>query len=123
MPTPFQALKATYKRFPEPYPLIGYVEWHLNLPKGFVFSTPEFFVQGFAVNKDKLGAGLHPTDCYDPDGNCWYVSDMAGDMAKAWSILPKDLPFIAWHRDRDGGKDLHIVPLGRMRSLSSPTSS
>ena len=120
MSTPYQAMKATYRRFPEPYPLIGYVEWHLN--HGFIFSTPHFFIQGFVVNKDKLGSGAYPVDCYDPKGDCWYVSDMAGDIGKAWSILPWELPFIAWHRDRHGGKDLHIVPLSRMRSLSSPTT-
>ena len=114
--SPFERMEAAYAANPEPHPFSHYVDWHHR--HGFVFSTPEFFVQGFAVNKDKLGAGVYPLDCYDRNGDCWYVADMAGDMSKAWSILPWELPFIGWHRDTPSGKDLHLVPLRRIRRLT-----
>lgn len=116
MNAPYGRMAEQYRKHPEPLPFESYVRWHLE--HGFIFSTPHFFIQGFAVDKDKLGAGLYPLNCWNPQGDCWYVADMAGDMTAAWSILPWELPFIAWHRDRAGGKDLHIVPLSRMRRLS-----
>lgn len=119
MSTPLDRIKQTYLDRPEAHPLEWYLHWHLE--HGYVFCTPDFFVMGFPVNKHRLGNDEHPFDCYKPDGDCWYVFAMAGNMAKAWSIMPWPLPFIGWHRDRvgkPGGKDLQLVPLHRIQRLT-----
>ena len=52
----------------------------VNLQFGFVFSTPDFFIMG------------------RPMGDTWFIEAMAGDMSRAWDILPYPLPYIAWQR-------------------------
>ncbi len=71
------------------------------LQGGFVFSTPDFFIMG-----------------RQQDEKTWYVHSMAGDMQKAWSILPWHLPFIAFERVRSGKRELTIVPTETLRRLS-----
>lgn len=51
-----------------------------NYAHGFVFSTPDYFIMG----REREGG--------------WFIEGMAGDMSKAWSILPYDLPTLAFER-------------------------
>jgi hypothetical protein len=116
MNSPIEKIRREYILRPEDHSFEWYVNWHIE--RGFVFSTPDFFIMGFAVDSMRLRQGLQPIDCHNPAGDCWYLFAMAGSMSKAWSIMPWELPFLAWHRDRDGGKDLQIWPMGRIKRLT-----
>jgi len=72
-------------------------DWHLM--HGFVFSTPEFFAMGRPVVQsapDAVIVGLNrfPATVCD----AWHIYLVAGDMSKAWGILPWDLPFVTIER-------------------------
>lgn len=71
------------------------LEW--NYQHGFVFSTPDFFIMGS-----------------DRDGS-WFVEGMAGDMSKAWSILPYELPSVTFYRFDN---ELHSLPLAVVKRLT-----
>ena len=66
-----------------------------NLAHGFVFSTPAFFIMG-----------------RQSDYCTWFIEAFAGDMGKAWDILPYPLEWIAYYRF---DKTLHRLPLSVVR--------
>ena len=68
-----------------------------NYQQGFVFSTPDFFIMGREL-----------------DGG-WFIDSFAGDMDKAWDILPYELPTVAFQRFDN---DLRFVPIERLRRLT-----
>ena len=68
-----------------------------NLNDGFLFSTPDFFIMGREI------------------GGAWFIEGMAGDCAKAWSILPYELPTMTFERF-DG--DLRSLPLCAVKRLT-----
>jgi hypothetical protein len=68
-----------------------------NYQGGFVFSTPDFFIMGREV-----------------DGG-WFIEAMAGDMDKAWSILPYELSRIGFERFDN---NLRWHPIETLRRLT-----
>lgn len=119
---PYDALKEQYHFRPEEQPFEWYVNYHMR--HGFVFSTPRFFVMGLPVVSHLLKADVpvlnhaHQQQTQDT----WYVSGFAGDISSAWAILPYPLSFVAFERDRNGGKELSILPMDRIKRLSIKTS-
>jgi len=113
--TPVARIRKEYQDRPESHTFEWYLNWHMD--HGFVFSTPSFFIMGFAVDSD-LVRKVEPMAAFRAKGDCWYIAAMAGDMVAAWSILPWKLPLLAWHRDRDGGKDLQIWPIEKIERLT-----
>lgn len=72
--------------------------WHLE--NGFVFSRPDFFVMGRPVVSSAprmfiVGQHRFPSSVCD----CWHVYLMAGNVAKAWSMLPWELPWVSFERE------------------------
>lgn len=113
--TPIQSIREEFRKNPRAEPFDRLMQWHLN--NGFVFSTPEFFVMGSEQNSRELKEGgweLIPSGFLDT----WYVHSMAGDMSKAWDILPWELPFIAFERKEASGFRLTICKTDRMKRLS-----
>lgn len=116
--SPYERMAKMYEENPREHPFSWYVVWHqIN---GFCFATPDFFIMGSPVNH--CVARREITDCtssFDPgECHCWFIHAMAGDMSKAWSILPYELPFIAFERFRDGELELQILPLNRIRRIT-----
>ena len=70
-----------------------------NLADGFLFSTPSFFIMGRPHERP----------------NTWFIEGMAGDMSRAWSILPYELPFVSFQRFDNS---LRFIPIERLRRLS-----
>ena len=68
-----------------------------NYQQGFVFSTPDFFIMGRELNGG------------------WFIEGMAGEMARAWSILPYPLPTITFARFDN---NLRSVPLSVVKRLT-----
>ena len=80
------------------------IGWHLH--HGFVFSTPDFGIMGVARAYT------------NPPRNAWYIEAFAGDMSKAWSILPWELPWVAFQREHAGTKELQFVEISRLKRLT-----
>lgn len=68
-----------------------------NYQQGFVFATPDFFIMGREL-----------------DGG-WFIEGMAGDMSKAWSILPYELPSVTFQRFDN---ELRSLPLAVVKRLT-----
>ena len=68
-----------------------------NYQEGFVFSTPDYFIMG----RELEGA--------------WFIEAFAGNMDAAWSILPYELPYVAFQRFDNS---LRFIPIERLRRLS-----
>jgi hypothetical protein len=116
--SPYERIKQLYDDKPEQDSFDHYVAMHMRT--GFVFSTPEFFIMGTPRIKDSLQGDCH--DASQPP-DTWFIFAMAGDTSKAWSILPYELPYIAWERDRPHGKELHIYPTARIRAMCNPAKA
>lgn len=71
--------------------------WHVE--NGFFFSRPDYLVMGRPVVREAdpaLIVGLHrfPSAVC----NCWHIYLAAGNLARAWSVLPWPLEWISWER-------------------------
>lgn len=118
--SPYLQLDLQYTKHPQKESFGWYISWHLE--HGFVFSTPEYFIMGRPMHyfeKGKLRQDIenlttHPLE----KANLWYIHAMAGDMNKAWDILPYPLGYIAWERLREGQRDLQITSTETLRRLS-----
>jgi hypothetical protein len=121
--TAYDKLERVYTDNPREEPLENYVRWHLK--HGFVFSTPDAFVMGRAVNKDApkaeiLGlAHLFPRE----ECNAWYLFAASGDMGKMWKFLPFSLGWVCWTRIRDPQSELVFVETERLTRLCPPDLS
>ena len=120
--SPYEKIRHAYIQHPQEETFEHYVDWHLK--NAFLFSTPEFFIMGREVPKmvielsGKVELRKFPHALWTPD--TWYIHAMAGDMSKAWSILPWPLPWIAFERIRGGARELTILPFQKIYSLSHP---
>lgn len=117
--SPYQQIQAKYAEFPQEQPFAWYVDWHAR--HGFVFATPEFFIMGRAVNK-AFFEGRGPILEAIPIGfaDTWYIHAMAGDMQRAWDILPAPLPWLAWERVLDGKRELRFYSAAEVKRLCTP---
>jgi hypothetical protein len=72
-----------------------------NMARGFVYSTPSFFVMG----------------C--PDGDSWFLEAFAGDMAAVWAIMPYALPYVSFERFDGERRRYRLDVLQRLTLRSS----
>jgi len=111
--TPYEMAQRVYRSEPCARTFEHDITWHLN--NGFVFSTPAFFVMGRPVvsaARPEIIVGLNrfPATICD----AWHVYLMAGDMSKAWGILPWELPMVTIERRNV----LKVYRLDSIRRLS-----
>jgi hypothetical protein len=114
--SPYEQMAAMYEANPQERSFEWYCEWHMR--HGFLFSTPVFFIMGRAVNKgfvERHGLPLQhvPREFADT----WYIHAMAGDMTRAWDILPYPLPWLAWERILDGKRELRFYSAAEVKRL------
>ncbi len=112
--SPFAQALAVYEREPCARTFREDLDWHLL--NGFVFSRPDFFVMGrpvIASADPALIVGQHrfPSGLCD----CWHVYLMAGNVARAWAMLPWELPLVSFERCNV----LRFHRLAAMRRLST----
>jgi hypothetical protein len=115
----YERMAEQYRLHPQERSFEWYCDWHIR--HGFLFATPEFFIMGRSCciqtfNPELLEPGA-------PGDNCWYIHGFSGDMSKAWSILPWELPWIAFERVREGKREQPcFVEIERLRRLSMSTT-
>jgi hypothetical protein len=87
-----------------------------HLLNGFVFSTPRYFVMGRPVVRSAPAhLILDPTHVFPAtQADCWHVWLLAGDVGKAWGVLPWELPWMSFER----GNVLRFRRLHSMRRLT-----
>lgn len=115
---PYERLALDWLKRPRDMTLGWYEDAHKC--NGFLFSTPDFYVMGRPVMKySPVERILDVTHRFDTEMcDSWYVFQMAGDVRKAWSILPWELPWICWQRDKDLSGELRFCETRRMMRLS-----
>lgn len=109
--TPYERAKEVYLKEPCARSFEEDLEAHMMF--GFVFSRPDYFVMGRPVNRFAM-----PEEIVNPyvhfktdEQNCWHVYLMAGNIARAWDILPWELPIISFER----GNILRFYELERLK--------
>lgn len=75
---------------------------------GTVISTPELFILFRPVEVDWTSEELCDPWKVSDTPNAYHVFLAAGDLSKVEPYLPKELPFITFHRD--GGEKVHKLP-------------
>lgn len=110
---PYYEIERKYREHPQRFPFEFYVDWHLR--HGFLFSTPDYFIMGRAVDRARFNPEL--LDIHAKP-NAWYIHAMAGSLSKAWDILPYPLGWLGWERVRDGQRELGWYKTEDIRRLS-----
>lgn len=92
------------------------LSWHLT--NGFVFSRPDFFVMGrpvvaYTAPDCIVGQYKYPSGICD----CWHIYLFAGNIARAWDMLPWELPLVSF--ERGAGNVLRFYRLSSIRRLTS----
>ena len=118
--TPYERGEKVYEGMHGVWTLAQTIEWYAT-HGGFVFITPEIFLITRPVRKDAdpdLIASPHAF--YAPDCDCWAIHLEAGDMSKAWPLVPWDLPWVCFGRILDGKrKGLRFYRTETLRRLTS----
>jgi hypothetical protein len=119
--TPYAAIAEKYRAIGQAAQFTRWQEWHKE--HGFLFATPDFFIMGRPVIR---GAPLaddagNPIQFDRRRADAWFINCMAGDMHRAWSIMPWPLEWIGFCRVRFGEKELHFVPTATLMRLCTPT--
>lgn len=112
MSLPFVEASRVYKREACARTFEQDLHWHFE--NGFVFSRPDFFIMGRAVVSTAsyeliVGQYRFPSVVCD----AWHVYLAAGNLMKAWEILPWELPLLTFERNNE----LRKVPVAAMRRL------
>lgn len=85
-----------YEREPCSHDFEHDLYWHLI--GGYVFSTPEYFIMGRAVDREAPEhLLLDVKNCFGAP-NAWLVWLGAGDMSKLPEVMPYWLPWIGFQR-------------------------
>jgi hypothetical protein len=88
----------------------------LHYLRGFVFSTPTYFIMGRPVPRSADPALIvNPTHTF-PREECdtWMIYLLAGDPAPAWDIMPWPLAWFGFERRNE----LRFYPVDRIKRLS-----
>jgi hypothetical protein len=117
--TPVELAMQVYQR--EPCARSYDEDLYLHFINGFVFSTPEFFIMGRAVvSTEDHSEIVNPAVSFPRVRcDCWHIYLMAGDTAKAWSIMPWPLPLFSFERRNE----LRFYQSERIRKLSLGTEA
>jgi len=115
--TPFEQAREVYAR--EACARTFEQDLLLHHLRGFVFSTPVFFIMGRPVRRDADPALIvNPAHSFDRnEANCWHIYLMAGDTREAWGIMPWALGWFSFERRNE----LRFYPCERIRRLSLGT--
>ncbi len=111
--TPFDQARAVYRK--ERCRRTFEEDLHAHLVGGFVFSTPDFFVMGRPVVSVAPPIAITDPRVSFARSDCWHVFLLAGDIRKAWGIVPYDLPMMSFERKNE----LRFYPMTVIRRASA----
>jgi len=121
--TAYERIKEEYRVRPEEMPFEWYVEKHLE--SGFVFSRPDVFLACRPVVSDSPELMVTSCDYRFPWEicDCWYVSMLAGNLARAWEFMPWFLPLMCFQRANDPTKSLRFYKTESLQRLTLKISN
>ena len=99
--SPYHAIRKLYVECPGlPMTWEQLVGWHLDYPFAHVYKSSDFFVMGRPVVKGVPAAMIRDLTVHFPISRCdaWFLYAFGGDIEKAWSVLPYELPWMCWDR-------------------------
>ncbi|CAB4186549.1 hypothetical protein UFOVP1329_23 [uncultured Caudovirales phage] len=111
--TPYEAAALVYES--EPCVRTFDHDLVLHLMNGYVVSTPEVFVMARRVHRHWSVAQLLDPTLTAPDGDCWWVWCLAGQMSAVVPLIPISLPWVGFERSNVPV----IVRASRLLSLAS----
>ena len=111
--TPYEQARAVYLK--EPCTRTFDEDLSLHLEFGFVFNTPEFFIMGRPICRSAMcGLILDPSYQFKREEcDAWHIYLAAGNLSKAWDILPWPLGWLSFERKNV----LRFHPTERIRRL------
>jgi hypothetical protein len=114
--SPYEQAAKAFEAKPHPRTFTDDIESHLMSEAGYVFSTPDFFIMGRAVVRGAPVDAIVDPEVIFPAHlcDCWHVYLAAGNLAKAWDILPWRLPYLSFER----GNELRVYPIETVRRLT-----
>lgn len=115
--SPYEQIRQLYRDQPEANPFEWYVEQHLL--RGYVFSAPDYFVMGLPVCRADMLDGYSYLSLPRGKPDTWFLSALAGNMAKVWEHEPYPLAHVGYERDGPEGKRLMIFKRERIRERTA----
>lgn len=114
--TAYERILEDYARRPRPHPLAWYEERYKR--EGFLYVTPAFYIMGRPVRKYAEIEQITDDACMFDFETCdtWYIAEAAGEIRQAWRVLPWELPWICFQRNRE--QDLQFYETRRLMRLS-----
>lgn len=73
---------------------------------GYAIATPTAFALFRRVDSTWTNYDLCNPDTAGPGGDCWHVYLAAGRLADILALMPYELPFVSFHRNRGERKRL-----------------
>ena len=116
--SPYETVLADWLARPRDRLLDDYERIHKQ--HGFLFVTPDFYVMGRPVRKYAPLEQILDVNHRFEASTCdtWFIFQLAGDMTKAWRILPWELPWMCWTRDNDPQQELMFFETRRLMRLT-----
>lgn len=114
--SPYERARFLYQRFPQERSFTWYWDWHCQY--AFAYATQEFCIMGRPIIREVgplVNRCLFLADRSQAD--CWYIHAMAGNLSKAWDILPYPLGWMGFERMRGGTLELTYVLTEQLRRL------
>ena len=119
--TAYERIREEYRVRPEAMPFEWYEEQHKKY--GFLFVRPDVYLACRPVVSTAPEALIkscshlfHWGEC-----DCWCVSMLAGNLAKAWDFMPWFLPLMCFQRAHDRTKSLRFYRTESLQRLTLKT--
>jgi hypothetical protein len=118
--SPYEIMVEKYTQHPQACGFTTYLDWHSK--HGFVFITPDFFCMGRHVRRSAPADEItEPTRLFTKEeSDCWYVHALAGNMSKAWSIMPWELPWMCFERLAGDRRELRFYLTEMLKRHTPP---
>ena len=118
---PYEQIEALYEKTKKQGDLDFYYWLELHMRHGFVYSTPDFFVMAKAVNRGAWAGDVGDARMIfeQKDCDCWFISALAGNVLKAWEVLPRPYVWFAFARGaRCSDGPIKFYPTDRLKKLT-----
>lgn len=101
MKTPYEKAREVYER--EPCKRSFEEDMRLHMLGGFVFSRPDLFIMGRpVVSLAEAGRIVDPAYHFEWGlCDCWHVHLCAGNIVRAFALMPWPLPLVSFERKND----------------------